>query len=280
MSQELRLRIQSGIVMAIGVLLATWLGGFAFRLLAVAISLLVFYEWSTMTRLKDESPAGFAFGWFAQFILAITILLGFMETAAALLLAFVLLSVVFTSTRKLTWWLAGGTVYAGLTGLSLSAIRGSETGGLKAMLVIFAVVWGTDILAYFVGRAIGGPKLAPAISPGKTWSGAIGGTVAAIIFGSMAVMVAGGSVGVGLIILLLVLSAFSQIGDLFESYIKRRFGVKDSSKLIPGHGGVMDRVDGLVFACFTAFLLSVIATVFSSCTQCSVGTMLFGLGSN
>lgn len=280
MNQELRLRIQSGIVMAIVVLLATWLGGFAFRLMAVAISLLVFYEWSTMTRLREENAAGFAFGWFSQFILAIAILLGFMETAAALLLAFVLLSTVYTSSRKLSWWLAGGIVYAGLTGLSLSAIRGSETGGLKAMLIIFAVVWGTDILAYFVGRAMGGPKLAPSISPGKTWSGAIGGTLAAIIFGSVAVHWAGGSINVGLILLLLVLSALSQIGDLFESYIKRRFGVKDSGKLIPGHGGVMDRVDGLVFACFTAFLLSATAAVFSSCTQCSVGTMLFGLVPN
>lgn len=277
MSEELRLRIQSGIVMALGVLVATWLGGLAFRILAVAIGLLVFYEWSTMTRLKEVDRTGFALAWASQALLAIAILFGFLPFAGAMLLAFSLLALAYSLMRQTGGWLPGGVVYAGLSALSLASIRGNDDTGLKAMLLLFAVVWATDILAYFVGRAIGGPKLAPRISPGKTWSGAIGGTVAALVFGLGAVAAAGGNPSLRLALLIVILSVFSQIGDLFESFIKRRFGVKDSSKLIPGHGGVMDRVDGLVFACFAAFLLASAAHGFASCTQCSVGTFLLDI---
>lgn len=278
MSEELKLRIQSAIVMVIVVLFATWMGGLVFRILAAAIQLLVFYEWSTMTRLKEETRAGFAMGWAVQALLALCVVLGLMQFASAALLAFVLLAVAHVARRKLSYWLPGGLLYAGLSGISLAAIRGGDSLGLKAMLVVFALVWATDILAYFVGRAVGGPKLAPRISPGKTWSGAAGGTVAGILFGALAVSFSGGMLSAGLIGLLFFLSVFSQIGDLFESFIKRRFGVKDSSKLIPGHGGVMDRVDGLVFACFAAFLFSLAASALSSCAQCSIANFLLGIG--
>jgi phosphatidate cytidylyltransferase len=276
MSEELRLRIQSGIVMAIGVLFATWMGGIVFRLLAAAIALLVFYEWSTITRLKETHRTAFVLAWMAQAMIAAAVVLGFLSFASALLLAFTLLAIAFVARRNGSGWLPGGIVYAGLTGISLAAIRGADMTGLKAMLVVFAVVWGTDILAYFVGRRLRGPKLAPRISPGKTWSGAIGGTIAGVACGLVVVALAGGHVGVGIALLLLVLSVFSQIGDLFESFIKRRFGVKDSSRLIPGHGGVMDRVDGLVFACFAAYLLAAAVHTLSSCTQCSAGSLLLG----
>lgn len=280
MSDELRLRIQSGIVMAIGVLVATWLGGIAFRILAVAIGLLVFYEWSTMTRLREADRNAFALAWGGLAALGTAILLGFLSLAGAMLVAFTLLAIVRSVSRGLGGWLPGGIVYAGLSALSLASIRGSDSAGLKAMLVIFAIVWATDILAYFVGRAIGGPKLAPRISPGKTWSGAIGGTVAALVFGLGAIALAGGSVSARTALLIVALSVFSQIGDLFESFIKRRFGVKDSSRLIPGHGGVMDRVDGLVFACFAAFLLASGVQGLTSCTQCTVGTFILDVSPN
>lgn len=278
MSEELRLRIQSGIVMALVVLATTWLGGIAFRILTAAIALLVFYEWSTMTRLKETSRAGFVLAWMAVVLIAAAVILGFLPFASALLFGFTLLSIAMVARNSGNGWLPGGILYAGLSGISLAAIRGDDMTGLKAMLVIFAVVWGTDILAYFVGRRIGGPKLAPRISPGKTWSGAIGGTVSGVVLGLLAIRFSGGAVTAGAALLLLALSVFSQIGDLFESFIKRRFGVKDSSRLIPGHGGVMDRVDGLVFACFAAYLLAAAANVMSSCTQCSIGSFLVGTG--
>jgi phosphatidate cytidylyltransferase len=144
------------------------------------------------------------------------------------------------------------------------------------MLFIFAVVWATDILAYFVGRALKGPKLAPSISPGKTWSGAIGGTVSGVIAGSLVTLGVFSRLSFWTIVIAFLLSVASQIGDLFESFIKRQFGVKDSSRLIPGHGGVMDRVDGLVFACFAAFLLTLATAASRGHPDISVAAFLFG----
>ena len=152
-------------------------------------------------------------------------------------------------------WAPAGLAYAGLSGVSLAWLRDGDQAGLLAILFLFAVVWATDIAAYFVGRSLGGPKLAPSISPGKTQSGAIGGTIGGVAAG----MALAASAGLGNLPLLAVvaflLSIVSQIGDLFESWVKRRHGVKDSGTLIPGHGGVMDRVDGLVAAAFALYAI-------------------------
>jgi phosphatidate cytidylyltransferase len=117
------------------------------------------------------------------------------------------------------------------------------------------VVWATDICAYFVGRAVGGPKLAPSISPGKTQSGALGGTVGGVVAGLLLATGAGAGNLATLGLVALVLSVISQAGDLFESWVKRQHGAKDSSTLIPGHGGVMDRVDGLVAAALALYVI-------------------------
>jgi phosphatidate cytidylyltransferase len=253
MSAELRLRIISALVLAVVVLATTWLGGVAFHLLAALIGLLIYYEWSTMTGLAGRPETRFAnlFGWASVGLVAIEVLIHSIETAAVLVVGFAIAAVIVALFRRATFWLAGGVLYAGLSIVALAALRDN---GLATMLFIFAIVWATDILAYFVGRALKGPKLAPAISPGKTWSGAIGGTIAGVICGLVVASLAGVALYPALVAVTLVLSIGSQAGDLFESWIKRRFGVKDSSHLIPGHGGVMDRVDGLVFACFLAFI--------------------------
>lgn len=276
MRSELRLRVISGIVMAVVVLAATWAGGMPFRLLSAAIALLVYYEWSTITRLAEIDFRGNAFGWAATAAACAMTVFGEAEMAFVTVCAAVIVSLVHALSFRRSLWLPGGIAYAGLTALSLTAIRADDATGLIAMLFVFAVVWSTDILAYFVGRAIGGPKLAPSISPGKTWSGAIGGTVAAILAGSALYLSFFPATGWWIPLIALVLSVFSQVGDLFESFLKRRFGVKDSSKLIPGHGGVMDRVDGLVFACFAAFLLGTAATV-AGPSVASTGAFLLGL---
>ncbi|HVK92597.1 MAG TPA: phosphatidate cytidylyltransferase [Mycoplana sp.] len=276
MSTELRLRIASGLVLAAIVLAATWAGGAPFRLLSVAIAMLVYYEWSTITRLAETDFRGNAFGWATTATAGGMIILGEPEMALVTVAAAVVLSLLHTLWFRRGFWLPGGIAYAGLTALSLAAIRADDATGLVAMLFVFAVVWATDILAYFVGRAIGGPKLAPAISPGKTWSGAIGGTVAAVVAGCALYLYVFQSAGLWVPAIAFVLSVFSQVGDLFESFIKRRFGVKDSSRLIPGHGGVMDRVDGLVFACFAAFLLGLAATL-GGRPIASTGAFLLGL---
>lgn len=276
MRSELRLRIVSAIVLAAVVLAATWAGGLAFRVLAALMALLIYYEWSTMTRLAETDFRGNAFGWFSVAVISVLVVFGMGGLALSVLLGAVAIGIVYALALRGSGWLAGGIAYCGLTAISLAAIRGDNASGLAAMLFVFAVVWATDILAYFVGRAIGGPKLAPSISPGKTWSGAIGGAVAAVVAGTLLHMAFFPLNGLWIPVVALNLSVFSQIGDLFESFIKRRFGVKDSSRLIPGHGGVMDRVDGLVFACFAAFLIALGSAVLSGSPGAPAGAYLFG----
>jgi phosphatidate cytidylyltransferase len=276
MQKELRLRIFSGIILAVVTLGATWAGGTVFQLLSVAIALLVYYEWSTISRLAERDYQGNAFGWLSQAVIAALILFDNAQLTLLALAAFAAIAAILVFLRGGSWWLPGGIVYSGLTGISLSAIRGESDIGLVAMIFIFAVVWATDILAYFTGRAIGGPKLAPRISPGKTWSGAIGGAVSGVIAG-VAVFLSHFSLDDARIPLLaLALSVASQVGDLFESYMKRRFGVKDSSRLIPGHGGVMDRVDGLVFACFAALLFVLVQVMAAGGQNAPMGAILLG----
>ena len=122
----------------------------------------------------------------------------------------------------------------------------------------FATVWTTDIFAYFCGRAIGGPLLWPRISPKKTWSGAIGGLIGGVAAG-VAVAYASGVGRLGIVgVMGLLLSVLAQAGDLFESAVKRRFGAKDASRLIPGHGGLMDRLDGFLVAAVAALLIGLL----------------------
>ncbi|UXT40659.1 phosphatidate cytidylyltransferase [Agrobacterium tumefaciens] len=276
MSRELRLRIVSAIVMAAVILAATWYGGILFRIVAGLLAILIYYEWSTITRLSETNSTGNAWGWFAVAVIAGNTIFGESSLDLPLLSGFTLTAALFPVLRGKNWWLVGGIIYAGLSGVSLAAIRGDELTGFVSILFIFAVVWSTDILAYFVGRAIGGPKLAPSISPGKTWSGAIGGAVAAVIGGGAVSMAYHGRISVLVLGLALILSVFSQIGDLFESFVKRRFQVKDSSHLIPGHGGFMDRVDGLVFACFTVFLIAFVHAAATGDVPGSGGGLLPG----
>jgi phosphatidate cytidylyltransferase len=133
-------------------------------------------------------------------------------------------------------------LYFAAGGIALVHLRGESANGFANVLFLLLLVWSTDIGAYVAGRAIGGPKLAPAISPGKTWSGAVGGLACALVVALIAGATPGGFV------LAACLSITSQIGDLAKSVAKRYFGVKDSSHLIPGHGGLLDRLDGLLAA--------------------------------
>ncbi|WFU03355.1 phosphatidate cytidylyltransferase [Rhizobium sp. CB3171] len=277
MSRELRLRIISGIVLAVVVLAATWYGGLSFRILAAAIGLLVYYEWSTITDLHGRDPQGNALGWLGLVLIAGATLMAESVYSLEVLVIFVAVTAIMVTVRHKSWWLPGGIFYAGLTAIALAEIRDDDLRGFVLMLFIFATVWATDIFAYFVGRAIGGAKLAPRISPGKTWSGAIGGAIAAVVAGTAVVWSFFSADGLWIPALTLVLSICSQIGDLFESFLKRRFGVKDSSHLIPGHGGVMDRVDGLIFACFAAFLLAIVISLTMSGETMSLGGVLLGV---
>jgi phosphatidate cytidylyltransferase len=126
------------------------------------------------------------------------------------------------------------------------------------MLFLFAIVWSTDIAAYFVGRLVGGPRLLPRVSPKKTWSGALGGLAAAVLAAIVLAKLAGLAAPFTLAVVAAFLSSLAQAGDLFESLLKRKFGAKDSSHLIPGHGGLMDRLDGFVFAAALAAVIGIL----------------------
>ncbi|ATU91618.1 phosphatidate cytidylyltransferase [Phyllobacterium zundukense] len=254
---NLQKRILSAIVLIAIAIALTWIGGFAFGILASAIGLSVSYEWQLITAARS-TPLTRGLAW-ASLILVLGVLLltqhvllmiGLLFAGAAL--------VAVLGGRESGYWPAFGLIYSGFPSIALTLLRGDTGDGFAAILFLFAVVWATDIFAYFNGRALGGPKLAPRFSPNKTWSGALGGAAAGVAAGVIFAAFIAPAGGVPIPMIALLLSIIAQIGDLGESWVKRKFGVKDSSHLIPGHGGVMDRVDGLVAA---AALLYVIGAI-------------------
>ncbi|MBO6509991.1 MAG: phosphatidate cytidylyltransferase [Roseibium sp.] len=254
---DLGLRLVSAVVLGPLVLAITYFGGVAFSLLLLLACALFLDEWLTITGTRRTSP-GALLGLAA--LLAATVLhyMGHAEAGFAVVLlgaCAAYASGKFTRTGR---WAAEGVLYSGLSLVSLLVIRSGTEGQLFSFFLLF-VVWATDIFAYFTGRAIGGPKLWPRVSPKKTWSGAIGGLVLATFFGVGVVIAFGGQDIILWGLLAAVLSVVSQAGDLLESAIKRRFDVKDSSGLIPGHGGIMDRIDGLVAAAIFAVLIGLVA---------------------
>lgn len=252
---NLQVRIISSVVLAVLVLAVTWLGGLPFRLFCATVGAAIFYEWSAMSRRAGTERGHLVAGVLLAAVL-VALVLGVSAPTVFLLLAVsVAASVADGRIAGQGPWPAAGLAYAGLSAVALAFLRGDGEPGLVAVLFLFAAVWATDIFAYFVGRAVGGPKLAPSISPGKTRSGAVGGAVGGLLAGLLVVAVAGADRLVLLGVVALVLSVVGQAGDLFESWVKRRHGVKDSGTLIPGHGGVMDRVDGLVAAALALYAI-------------------------
>lgn len=247
---DLKLRALSALVLGPLVLAAVYFGGWAYFLVVLIAGILFLSEWLTMTGSKQfamPSLIGFA-------SLAIAAGLYSQDYALACVAVIFLGAIVtylLSGMSRQGRWAAEGVLYSGLAIYALLAARTGDK-GLVFVFFLFVVVWATDIFAYFSGRAIGGPKLWPRVSPKKTWSGAIGGLLSAILLGVGTVYLAGHQHLVSWAILAFVLSVVSQAGDLLESAIKRRFNVKDSSGLIPGHGGIMDRVDGLVAAAILA----------------------------
>ncbi len=254
---NLQQRVLSGVILAALVLALTWFGGWPFRILAVAMGTGVFVEWRRITEAGSKTVLAKA----AELLLIVAFALLMAGLPPQMIFAAICIAAIVGFVAKLAGqanvWLGWGILYSAIPAASLVFLRGDQNDGLFAVLFLFALVWATDIFAYFVGRSLGGPKLAPAISPGKTWSGAIGGAVAAMFAGLGVAVLAGLPIGPMLPIIILLVSVWSQIGDLFESWVKRRFGVKDSGTIIPGHGGIMDRVDALVAAAAALYLVHV-----------------------
>jgi phosphatidate cytidylyltransferase len=155
-------------------------------------------------------------------------------------------------------WIIGGITYASLLLLAPLILRSDPNFGMTAIFMLFAIVWTTDIAGYFAGRAVGGPKLAPSVSPKKTWSGAVAGLIGSVIVVAIGARFVPQSRIVALIAVAIVLSVVSQAGDLAESAFKRHFNAKDASQIIPGHGGVMDRLDGFWAAALCAAAIGIV----------------------
>ncbi len=251
-ARALRLRILSGTALAVVALGDVALGGWffvAFVVLAVAV---MAREWAALAMPATAAARHLLVaGALAVPVLA---LMAVMAGDAASALRLVLLGAV--AGAGLAALVPGGAVdrtaagilYLGLPALSLVWLRVDPvSGGAGPVLWLLLVVWATDVAAFAVGRSVGGPRLAPAISPGKTWSGLAGGVVGAMIVGGLLARAIQAD-GLRAALLGGLLALVAQAGDLFESLLKRRAGVKDSGRLIPGHGGALDRLDGLLFA--------------------------------
>jgi phosphatidate cytidylyltransferase len=247
-------RVLAALVMGLAALASAWIGGFVFVAFWWAASVIVFWEWQRLIH-ADRLIERTVIGALALALAAVFALHGSVVGSLAAL-AIGAGSVAWLAGSDSRGWAAGGMVYAGALAVSLALLRASPSYGFPAILWLFAVVWGTDVAAYFAGRLIGGPRLWPAISPGKTWSGAIAGALAGAALGLL--LFASTTRVDRLFLLGLMTAVVSELGDLFESGLKRRFGVKDSSHIIPGHGGLMDRLDAFIAAsAFTAVVAAV-----------------------
>lgn len=250
-------RVISAAVLAPVVLCLIYLGGWAYAGLVIVAAVLFLWEWFSITGTRQAAlPA--ILGQAALIAGGVLQASGEGTLGLAVILGGAALTFAVSGFTKSGRWAAEGLVYSGLALFSLYALR-DGTAGLVFTFFLFCVVWATDIFAYFTGRALGGPKLWARVSPKKTWSGALGGLALAVLAGAGVAAISGMNDLLVWAGLAAVLSVVSQAGDLLESAIKRRFDVKDSSQLIPGHGGIMDRIDGLVAAAIFAVLLGLLA---------------------
>ena len=243
----LKARIVSAALLAPPVLLLFYLGTPYTELLVLAAALVMAWEWARLCGAEDSRLVVVAVvgavlavvgaGALGAYALSLSLVLGL---AAALALA---LRPVGAGNPL---WLAAGVPYIGLPCLAMIWLRAAHDAGALLVIWLVLVIWATDSGAYFAGKTIGGPRLAPRVSPNKTWAGLIGGVAAAALVALVGKLLLPGHPLWPLLLAGGLIAALSQAGDLFESFAKRHFGVKDSGRLIPGHGGLLDRVDGLM----------------------------------
>jgi phosphatidate cytidylyltransferase len=250
---ELALRVCSALVLAPLAVAAAYCGSWPFALFWSAAAVGALYEWNSL--IVRQRPA------LVTGVLAVALALG-LAAAGYLGLALIVLVTGSLGTATLgpagrRVWTGMGVLYATVLGAAPILLRSDLEYGFVAIMFLFAVVWATDTSAYVAGRIMGGPKLLPRVSPQKTWTGAFGGVAGAII-AALAVAELSNLSALSTTALAALLSVLAEAGDLFESFLKRRFNAKDSSGLIPGHGGLLDRLDGFIAAAFAAGMIGIV----------------------
>ncbi|MDE2385797.1 MAG: phosphatidate cytidylyltransferase [Alphaproteobacteria bacterium] len=242
---DLALRSASAVVLMPIALYCVWQGGIWFQMFIGALAVLIAQEWVAIVH--GGNARAFALHVLAGLAGVFVTAAEGLDAASAAILVVWLLSVLMwvLNAGQGTIWSLLGVFYVGLPMIGFVLLREDGELGLWAVLWCFAIVWAADIFAYFSGRMIGGPKLAPRLSPKKTWAGLIGAMAGAAVVSGLIAKYVGLNAG-ALMVLAAGLTVVEQAGDIFESAMKRRYGVKDSGNFIPGHGGVLDRVDGLL----------------------------------
>ena len=203
---DLKLRFLSAAILAPFVIFAIYSGGIAYQIMIVLSAVIMSFEWNNIISCQKN---------------------------------------IQLNIKQRNKWDILGIIYIVIPSISLLYIRDMED-GLELSILLFVTVWAVDIFAYFAGKYIGGPKIIPSISPNKTWAGLAGGMLGAVITNIIFCLITGGITIISSIIIGVLSAVIAQSGDFFESWVKRHFGVKDSGSTIPGHGGLLDRVDGLI----------------------------------
>lgn len=249
---DLAPRFLSALVLIPVTLACLYAGGIWFALLVGGVFAGVYREWEMMISYQKPGPLGLSLAGIVGLVAVAYVVLG---VGAALLLSAggAVAAVLLPGTARI--WRVGGIVYLALVVIALMAIRGTGTPGLFAGLFLGFAVWLTDTAAFFTGRQVGGAKLSPDISPSKTWSGALGGLAIGALGAFLVWMFTTDSPWWIGALFAVTLSLLGQLGDLAESAVKRYFRIKDSGDIIPGHGGLMDRLDSLTIAAITMFCI-------------------------
>jgi len=255
---DLRLRLISAVILGPLALLCLWFGGSAFVLMIGAGAVGVAREWVRLCGSQMTQPAAVAV--FAGLVAAVVATaFAYPLNALAVLAGAAVLSCALARMAGRSGIIGAGVPYIGLAAVALLWLRQDPAAGRADLLFLVLTVWAGDIGAYLVGRLVGGPRLAPHISPGKTWSGAIGGLLGGCLCGLLVAHLHTTPAATWRVVAVAAaLGLIAQAGDLLESLIKRHFGVKDSGHSIPGHGGLLDRVDGMLTAAPAAALLALV----------------------
>lgn len=257
-SGSLKLRIASALVMAPLALAAIWAGPPFFSGLVALGAAGMGWEWARLTGTSSKRGQGAIIATAVASVFAAALGAAAIGIAIALIGVVVVWRLAIATEARAPLWAALGTLWIALPGVAILWVDAAPQ-GRAAVLWLFAVVWASDIGAYAAGRVIGGPRLAPVLSPNKTWAGAVGGLIVAGLVGYGVAQLVHGSAAT-IVAASLALSVAAGLGDLAESFAKRTFGVKDSGGIIPGHGGLLDRLDSLLTAAVVQGLLLLLGT--------------------